>query len=110
MPWHTIPCSGLTSSPSDCPTEAGGGNPSSTGGSDIVEYQVQYNELADFTGYDSGEFTTTSTSYTLTGLTAGRTYYMRVLARNAQGSGSYCAYTDADCIVGTTQASAVAAS
>ena len=25
---------------------------------------MQYNELADFTGYDSGEFTTT-TSYTL---------------------------------------------
>ena len=66
-------------------------------------------QLADFTGYDSGEFTTTATSYTLTGLTAGRTYYMRVLARNAQGSGSYCAYTDADCIVGTAQASAVAA-
>jgi len=109
VPWHTIPCSGLTSSPNDCPTEAGGGNPSSTGGSAIVEYQVQYNELADFTGYDSGEFTTTATSYTLTGLTAGRTYYMRVLARNAQGSGSYCAYTDADCIVGTAQASAVAA-
>lgn len=108
VPWHTIPCSGLTTGPSDCPTEAGGGNPSSTGGSDIVEYQVQYNELADFTGYDSGEFTTTDTTYTLTGLTAGRTYYMRVLARNAQGSGSYCAYTDADCLIGTTQASAVA--
>lgn len=109
VPWHTIPCSGTTSSASDCPTETGGGNPSSTGGSSIVEYQVQYNELADFTGYDSGEFTTTYTTYTLNGLTPGRTYYMRVLARNAQGSGSYCAYTDADCIVGTTQATAVAA-
>jgi len=109
VPWHTLPCSGTVSSADDCPTEIGGGNPSSTGGSDIVEYQIQYNELADFTGYDSGEFTTTGTTYTLDNLTPGRTYYMRVLARNAQGSGSYCAYTDADCIVGTTQASASAA-
>ena len=109
VPWHTLPCSGTVSSADDCPTEVGGGNPSSTGGSDIVEYQIQYNELADFTGYDSGEFTTTGTTYTLDNLTPGRTYYMRVLGRNAQGSGSYCAYTDADCIVGTTQASATAA-
>merc|ERR1711871_1572117 len=108
VPWHTIPCSGTTASPSDCPSETGGGNPSSTGGSDIVEYQIQYNELADFTGYDSGEFTTTGTTYTLDNLTPGRTYYMRVLGRNAQGSGSYCAYTDANCLIGTTQASAVA--
>jgi hypothetical protein len=109
VPWHTLPCSGTVSSADDCPTEVGGGNPSSTGGSNIVEYQIQYNEQADFTGYDSGEFTTTGTTYTLDNLTPGRTYYMRVLARNAQGSGSYCAYTDADCIVGTTQVSATAA-
>jgi hypothetical protein len=99
VPWHNYPCSGTIASPSDCPTQPGGSLASSTGGSAIVEYSIQYNELQDFTGYDSGEFTTTSTTYTLTGLTPGRTYYLRVLARNAQGSGSYCTYTDANCLV-----------
>jgi hypothetical protein len=108
VPWHGIPCSGTVAAALDCPTEVGGSLASSTGGSAITEYSVQYNELADFTGYDSGEFTTTATSYTLNGLTPGRTYYLRVLARNAQGSGGYCAYTDTNCIVGTTAVSATA--
>merc|ERR1711988_655747 len=95
---HTL-IAGTGASPTDCPTETGGTLASSTGGSAIVEYSVQYNELQDFTGYDTGEFTTTGTTYTLTNLTPGRTYYLRVLARNAQGSGSYCSYTDANCIV-----------
>jgi hypothetical protein len=104
VPWHNLPCSGTVASPTDCPTETGGTLASSTGGSAIVEYSVQYSELQDFTGYDTGEFTTTGTTYTLTNLTPGRTYYLRVLARNAQGSGSYCSYTDANCIVDSSTA------
>jgi len=109
VPWHTIPCGGsLTSGVQNCPTEVGGALASSTGGSAIIEYEIEYSESAAFDGFDFGSFTTTATSFTLTSLTPGRTYYMRVLARNAQGSGSYCAFTDANCVVGTTAVKAVA--
>ena len=109
VPWHTIPCGGsVASGIQDCPTEVGGGAASSTGGSAITEYEIEYSESPAFDGFDSGIFTTTATSYTLTNLTPGRTYYLRVLARNAQGSGSYCKFTDANCIIGTTASKAVA--
>ena len=98
MPWHDIPCSGLSVSPNDCPVAVGGSLPSSTGGSPIIEYLIQYNEKEDFTGYDSGEQTTTVTSYTLQDLTQGRLYYIRILARNQQGSGYFCTYKEPNCI------------
>jgi len=98
IPWHDIPCSGLVTAPNDCPTAVGDGLPSSTGGTSITEYLISYNEVEDFTGYDSGEQTTTVTSYTLQNLTPGRTYYIRVLARNAQGSGYFCSFTEENCI------------
>jgi len=109
IPWHTIPCGGtIATGIQDCPTEVGGGLPSSTGGSSITEYKINYSESVAFDGLDSGIFTTTATSFTLPNLTPGRLYYIRVLARNAQGSGSYCAFTDANCIVGTNVVKAVA--
>ena len=109
IPWHTIPCGGtIATGIQDCPTEVGGGLPSSTGGSSITEYEINYSESVAFDGLDSGIFTTTATSFTLPNLTPGRLYYIRVLARNAQGSGSYCAFTDANCIVGTNVVKAVA--
>jgi hypothetical protein len=40
-------------------------------------------------GLDGGEVTTTDLTLTLMGLTPGRTYYVRVLARNTQGSGLF---------------------
>jgi len=108
VPWHNVPCSGLRTRPGQCPTAVGGVTPASDGGTPIVEYAVAYNDKADFTGMDTFEKTTTNTYFQLTDLTPGRTYYIRVLARNAQGSGGFCGYRDPDCLVVTTLTSAVA--
>merc|ERR1712100_515394 len=86
IPFHGIPCTGTATAPFDCPSETGDPLPSSRGGK-------------DFTGFDGGSVTTTSTNVVLTGLTSRRTYYIRVLARNAQGAGLFCAHTDTNCLV-----------
>merc|ERR1712000_402466 len=87
---------GTLTNPDDCPDNLGGDESSSDGGSTIIEYEVEYNERSDFTGSDGGSMTTTYTTATLQGLTSGRTYYYRVLARNAIGSGSFCTMDGAD--------------
>jgi hypothetical protein len=71
---------------------------------------VAWNEKADFSGFDAGEIVTTNNNIVLTGLTSRRTYYIRVLARNAQGSGLFCANSDSNCLIVTdaTIVSAVA--
>ena len=110
IPWHGTPCSGTNALPNDCPTAVGGGPPSSTGGSGITEYEIAWNELEDFSGFDTGKITTTSStlSYTVENLTPGRTYYIRVLARNAQGAGKFCSHTNTNCLVVNTLANVVA--
>jgi hypothetical protein len=108
VPFHGVPCSGTNAAPFDCPAEIGDAAPSSIGGSAITQYLVAYNEKADFTGFDGGSTTTTTTNIVLEGLTSRRTYYIRVLARNAQGSGPFCSYQDANCIDGTSVVSAEA--
>jgi len=99
VPWHNIPCSGLITDPKDCPTAIGGGNPKSDGGADITEYVVAYNEAEDFSGLDHGEIVTTKFAIVISGLTPGRFYYIRILARNTEGSGQYCAYSDVNCLI-----------
>ena len=101
IPWHEIPCGGTPANPLPCPSEIGGGLPGSYGGSSITEYEISYNEFEDFTGYDknSDPLTTTQTSYPLTGLTPGREYYIRVLARNIAGAGKYCSHTEQNCLI-----------
>jgi hypothetical protein len=108
VPAHGIPCSGLPTNPANCPSTVNGGLPTSDGGSPIMEYEISYNDLEDFSGLDAGEFTTTDTTYTLTGLTPDRRYFIRVLARNAQGAGNFCRHTDPNCLVVTTPVSAYA--
>ena len=110
IPWHGIPCTGSPQAPNDCPTDVSGGLPVSAGGSAIISYLVSYNELPDFSGLDGGEVeaATSQLTLTLTDLTSNRLYYIRVLARNAQGSGPFCAYSDANCLIVTTAAMAVA--
>jgi len=98
VPWHQIPCSGTVNAPQPCPTDIGGGNSAAFGGGAIVEYQVTYNELEDFSGFDSGSITTTLTFATITGLTRGRKYYIKVLARNFAGASGFCAFTDQYCL------------
>ena len=63
--------------------------PSSNGGSAITDYVVQYTTSAggSYTTFSDG--TSTTTSATITGLTAGSTYYVRVAAVNALSTGTY---------------------
>jgi len=110
VPWHEIPCSGVSGSPNSCPTNFGGSVPISNGGRDIDEYEIEYNEREDFTGADGGIVTTTTTAKTLSDLTPGRMYYIRVLARNTVGSGAFCEEVGTNCVEGAGAVSAVALS
>jgi hypothetical protein len=102
IPWFNVPCSGLISRPAECPSAVGGGLPESDGGSPIVQYVISYNEQENFGGLDTGEVVTSGTSLTLLNLIPGRRYYIRVLARNAIGSGPYCQFSDPNCLPGST--------
>jgi len=96
VPNHGYPCSGTRSNPMICPTSHGHMFPSSDGGDAIVEYEVEYNEHPNFSGNDGGRKLITSISCTLSNLTPGRTYFIRVLARNSIGSGPYCELEGSD--------------
>jgi hypothetical protein len=109
VPAHEIPCGGTVDDPDDCPTAFGGTLAESTGGDDLTEYEVEYNEYSDFSGQDGGSSTTTSTSLTLEQLTTGRQYFIRVLARNTVGSGDFCSVSGEDCPASGTALSAYAA-
>ena len=63
--------------------------PASDGGSAITGYKVQWKEAADSwdTPADVSEATVTATSHTITGLTDGTEYSVRVLAINDVGEG-----------------------
>ena len=63
--------------------------PASDGGSTITGYKVQWKEAADSwdTPADVSEAAATGTSHTITGLTAGTAYSVRVLAINDIGEG-----------------------
>jgi hypothetical protein len=110
IPWHGVPCSGTLASPTDCPPMIlGSGIPASDGGLAITEYVVSYNEQQDFSGFDSGDISTTNNFLTIPNLTPGRKYFIRVLARNSQGSGPYCSFTDTNCLsTSITAAQAIA--
>ena len=63
--------------------------PSSNGGSDVTGYKVQWKEAADSwdTEADVSQATETGTSHTITGLTGGVEYSVRVMATNDVGDG-----------------------
>ena len=63
--------------------------PSSNGGSDVTGYKVQWKEAAGSwdTGADVSEATVTGTTHTITGLTGGVEYAVRVIATNNVGDG-----------------------
>ena len=64
--------------------------PASDGGSAITGYKVRWKEAADSwdTPADVSEATVTGTGHTITGLTDGTAYAVRVLAINDNGEGS----------------------
>lgn len=86
IPFHGYPCSGNMLQPRDCPNA--NGFDAALGGSNLIKYEIQWSENSDFSGSTSES--TTSTSFTL-GLTANTKYYVRVVAKNAQGYSAYCA-------------------
>ncbi len=63
--------------------------PSSNGGADVTGYKVQWKESANSwdTEADVSEATVTGTTYTITGLTGGTAYTVRVIATNSAGDG-----------------------
>ena len=63
--------------------------PSSNGGSAVTGYKVQWKEAADSwdTEADVSEATVTGTTHTITGLTGGVEYAVRVMATNDEGDG-----------------------
>lgn len=101
VPHHGFPCSGTPTNPDDCPNPYNGIYPASDGGVSITEYEVEWNERQDFGGSDGGTALATGTTKTLTGLVEGRIYYIRVLARNTVGSGSFCELSGTDICDGT---------
>ena len=64
-------------------------DPSSNGGSAVTGYRVQWKEAADSwdTEADVSEATVTGTTHTITGLTGGVEYAVRVVATNDVGDG-----------------------
>jgi len=54
IPNHSISCFNDGPIIKDCPTPYGGGLPASDGGEDIVEYELEWSHLADFSGSDGG--------------------------------------------------------
>ena len=63
--------------------------PSSNGGADVAGYKVQWKGSADSwdTAADVSEATVTGTTHTITGLTGGVEYAVRVIATNTAGDG-----------------------
>jgi hypothetical protein len=111
VPWHGVQCSGTVDVVYECPKAHGQMIPQSNGGLEVQEYQICYSEKPNFQNdYDKGCLVTTEMTTTITGLTPGRNYHFRILARNAVGSGPYCAYTGANCIKELVPISAIAKS
>ena len=79
--------------------------PSSNGGADITGYKVQWKESADSwdSEADVSEATVTGTTYTITGLTGGTAYAVRVIATNSAGNGPASAEATGTPAGGTSQ-------
>ena len=79
--------------------------PSSDGGSAVSGYRVQWKQAADSwdTPADVSEETVTGTSYTISGLTDGEEYTVRVIAVNGAGDGPASAEATATPVGGTSQ-------
>ncbi len=63
--------------------------PTSTGGSAITDYVIQYTTSAGYSYVTFSDGTSTATSATITGLIAGSTYYIRVAAVTSLATGTY---------------------
>ena len=86
----TVPLSlTVTAGSQDQELEASWQAPSSNGGSDVTGYKVQWKEAADSwdTAADVSEAAETGTTHTITGLTGGVEYAVRVIATNDAGDG-----------------------
>jgi len=74
--------------------------PSSTGGSAITDYLVQYSSNSGTSWSTFADGTSTSTTATVTGLTNGSSYVFKVAAVNSAGTGVYSS-SSSSVLVGT---------
>ncbi|DAZ98274.1 TPA: hypothetical protein N0F65_008959 [Lagenidium giganteum] len=81
IPAHGVPCAGTLLIPQSCPIFVN--LDVVFGGTSLESYMVQWADNTDFTGFNTMSVTTNSAL--VTGLVSGKTYYVRVLAVNAQG-------------------------
>ena len=89
IPHHLIPCCGKLGSPNECPSGVGEDNPGSNGGDPILEYEIEVNENSNFNGNEGSRVSLYDSSFVFSNLIKGRLYFVRVLARNSIGSGSF---------------------
>ena len=82
------PPTGLSLTPSDTQIALSWTAPTDNGGSALTGYSVQYSSDGGNT-FTSWSHTNTSTSATITGLTNGQSYQVRVAAINSEGTGAY---------------------
>ena len=80
--------------------------PASNGGSDLTGYTVQWKKAVDSwdSSADVSSATTTATSYTITGLSLGTEYSVRVIATNSVGDGPASAEESATAVAQTSHA------
>jgi len=74
--------------------------PSSTGGSAITDYVVQFSSNSGTSWYTFADGTSTATTATVTGLTNGSSYVFKVAAVNSSGTGAYSS-SSSSVLVGT---------
>ncbi|EJK54897.1 hypothetical protein THAOC_25436 [Thalassiosira oceanica] len=88
VPHHGIPCSNNGDMIIDCPAPFGGSVPASDGGDDIFEYELEWRESSSDASH-AKRAVYSGFHAVLTNLVVGKSYSVRVLARNSQGSGSF---------------------
>jgi len=102
IPFHSYPCFGSTSAPGICPLPIGAQFPSSDGGVVVYEYRIQWSVDMLFSPLetDSGFGDTSEHIYTITNLTVGYNYFIRIAARTTIGYSHFCEFIGPQCYPG----------
>ncbi len=95
----------VTAAPAPSSVVVGWTAPADSGGAAVTDYTVQYRAQGATTWATFADGTSTTPSATITGLTVGTTYEVRIAARNALGTGPWSDVTTAQAQTAWTPAS-----